>query len=140
MARRQNKSLSNIEQKKSIKSAKRCKPSISINDIQGLQGLRDIESSKYASVKNTDDSYGGQLDRGRRFLKDLVEKRRENAADRATDGICTNLLKNAFDNPPNEHSALALEMFLVQKCFNEKRRGCTADSIHGAFTRLWDNM
>ncbi len=97
---------------------KQCKPSI--NGIQGLQGLGDIESSKYASVKNIDDSYGGQLDWGRRFLKDLVKKRRENGDDRATDGVCTNLLEKAFDNPPNEHSSLALEMFLVQ---NASMRG-----------------
>ena len=44
------------------------------------------------------------------------------------------------DGPPNKYSALALEMFIIQKCFNEGCGEGTADSISSAFAALWDNM
>ena len=116
--------------------------SVESNDLQGLQAIRKAEVSKYNSVKNTDSAYQGQISRGRGFLKNLVAKRENDEADGPIDdGICTAVLAKAFDNgPPNKYSALALEMFIVQKCFNE---GCgkeTAEGIHSAFAGLWDNM
>ncbi|KAF8969697.1 hypothetical protein BDZ97DRAFT_1794723 [Flammula alnicola] len=57
------------------------------------------------------------------------------------DGICIAVLEKAFDEPaPNKYSAHALEMFLIQKCFNEGCRKDTANGIHAAFAMLWDNM
>ena len=119
------------------------KTSIEPDNLKGLQGIRESEVSKYNKVKNTDSAYSGQRSRGRGFLKNLIEKRRQDEINNGpnNDGICTAILEKAFDDgAPNKYSALALEMFLVQKCFNEGCGKDTADSIHGAFAALWDNM
>ena len=114
------------------------------NDLQGLQAIRKAEVSRYNSVKNTDSAYNGHRSRGRSFLKNLVAKREKEEADSdgpIDDGICTAVLAKAFDNgPPNKYSALALEMFIVQKCFNEGCGKDTADGIFSAFAALWDDM
>jgi hypothetical protein len=112
------------------------------NDLQGLQAIRKAEVSRYNSVKNTDSAYNGHRSRGRGFLKNLVAKREIDEVDGPIDdGICTAVLAKAFDNgPPNKYSALALEMFIVQKCFNEGCGKDTADGIFSAFAALWDDM
>jgi hypothetical protein len=112
------------------------------NYLQGLQAIRKAEVSRYNSVKNTDSAYNGHHSRGRGFLKNLVAKREKDEADGPIDdGICTAVLAKAFDNgPPNKYSALALEMFIVQKCFNEGCGKDTADGIFSAFAALWDDM
>ena len=112
------------------------------NNLQGLQAIREAEVSRYNSVKNTDSAYNGHRSRGRGFLKNLVAKREKDEANGLIDdGICTAVLAKAFDNgPPNEYSALALEMFIVQKCFNEGCGKDTADGIFSAFAALWDYM
>jgi hypothetical protein len=112
------------------------------NDLQGLQAIRKAEVSRYNTVKNTDSAYNGHRSRGRVFLKNLVAKREEDEADGTIDdGICTAVLAKAFDDgPPNKYSALALEMFIVQKCFNQGCGKDTADGIFSAFAALWDEM
>ena len=112
------------------------------NDLRGLQAIRKAEVLRYNSVKNTDSAYNGHRSRGRGFLKNLVAKRERDEGDGVIDdGICTALLAKAFDNgPPNKYSALALEMFIVQKCFNEGCGKDTADGILSAFAALWDEM
>jgi len=112
------------------------------NDLRGLQGIREAEVSKYSSVKNTDNAYKGYRARGRGFLKNLIAKRgAEETNGPVDDGICTAVLAKAFDDgPPNKYSALALEMFIVQKCFNEGCGKDTADGIFSAFAAHWDNM
>jgi hypothetical protein len=114
------------------------------NDLQGLQAIRKAEVLRYNTVKNTDSAYNGQRARGRGFLKNLVAKREKDEADGPgpiDDGICTAVLAKAFDNgPPNKYSALALEMFIVQKCYTEGCGKDTADGIFSAFAELWDDM
>ena len=126
--------------KRSHKYAK--KTSIAPDNLKDLQGIREMEVSKYNKVKNMDSAYSGQCSRGRGFLKNLIAKRQQDKINGPNDdGICTATLEKAFnDGAPNKYSALALEMFLVQKCFNEGCGKDTADSIHGAFAELWDNM
>ena len=115
---------------------------VNSNDLQGLQAIRKAEVSRYNSVKNTDSAYNGQCSQGRDFLKNLIVKRQKDEADGLIDdGICTDILAKAFDNgPPNKYSALALELFIVQKCFNEGCRKDTVDGISSAFAALWDDM
>jgi hypothetical protein len=135
------KSTTSNPKRRSRKFAARDK-GVDSNDLRGLQAIRKAEVSRYNSVNNTDNAYTGQRSRGRGFLKNLVAKRMKDEADGPIDdGICTAVLAKAFDNgPPNKYSALALEMFIVQKCFNEGCGKDTADGIHGAFAALWDNM
>ena len=115
---------------------------VNSNDLQGLQAIRKAEVSRYNSVKNTDSAYNGQRSWGRGFLKNLIAKRQKDEADGLIDdGICTDILAKAFDNgPPNKYSALALELFIIQKCFNEGCGKDTADGIFSAFAALWDDM
>ena len=112
------------------------------NDLHGLQAICKAEVLKYNSVKNTDSAYNGQRSWGRGFLKNLCAKREKDEVDAMIDGgICTAILAKAFDDgPPNKYSALALEMFIVQKCFNEGCGKDTAEGIHSAFAELWDEM
>ena len=119
------------------------KTCIEPDNLKGLQEIRESEVSKYNKVKNMDSAYSGQCSRGRGFLKNLIAKRKQDEINNGPndDGICTVMLEKAFDDGvPNKYSALALEMFLVQKCFNEGCGKDTADSIHGAFAAFWDNM
>ncbi|KAF8969669.1 hypothetical protein BDZ97DRAFT_1902438 [Flammula alnicola] len=116
---------------------------IESDNLSGLQEIREAEVSKYNSVKNTDAAYRGHLSRAKGFLKNLVVKmKKDEELHRPSDGgICIAALEKAFDEPaPNKYSAHALEMFLVQKCFNEGCGKDTADGIHAAFAMLWDNM
>ena len=142
MPRKTTTSTRNPKQRSRKFAARRKDHSVESNDLQGLQAIRKAEVSKYNSVKNTESAYKGQISRGRGFLKNLVAKRENDEADGPIDdGICTAVLAKAFDNgPPNKYSALALEMFIVQKCFNEGCGNDTAEGIHGAFAGLWDNM
>ena len=115
---------------------------VASNNLQGLQAIREAEVSRYNTVKNTNSAYNGHRSRGRGFLKNLVAKREKDEDNGLIDdGICTAILAKAFDDgPPNKYSALALEMFIVQKCFNE---GCGKDTAYGifsAFAEIWDEM
>ncbi|KDR74440.1 hypothetical protein GALMADRAFT_269329 [Galerina marginata CBS 339.88] len=112
------------------------------DNLHSLRTIREAEVSKYNSVKNTTNAYNGHRSRGKGFLKNLVAKRKADGDRLNDDGICTTTLEKAFDDDggPNRYSALALEMFLVQKCFNEGCGKDTADGIHGAFAALWDNI
>lgn len=57
------------------------------------------------------------------------------------DSIETNELAKALnDNKPNKYSAVALELFLTQKCLTENNRISTAEGIQGAFVDYWENM
>ena len=74
-------------------------------------------------------------------MKEVVKDRQENGEGiMCSLGIPTDELEKAFDRPPNRYSAMALEMFLVQKCFTDGLGPSTADGIHGAFAAYWDTM
>jgi hypothetical protein len=133
---------SNPNRRRSHKFATKGK-NVESNDLQGLQAIREAEVSRYTSVKNTDSAYNGHRSRGRGFLKNLVAKREQEEVDGSIDdGICSDVLAKAFDDngPPNKYSALALEMFIVQKCFNEGCGKDTANVIFSAFAALWHYM
>jgi hypothetical protein len=97
----------------------------------------------YCKSNHTREAYKGYVARGKAFLAQLVtecQRFGESDASVAPDGIDTRLLAKAFDNPPNEHSVDALEMFLSQKCFKEDCGHSTAEVIQAAFADHWDNM
>lgn len=95
--------------------------------------------AEFGRPKRTRDNYARYVARGRDFLADLVKERRKDSAG-DDDGVDTDLLEKAFDNPPNKYSVLALEWFLTQKCFTEGLGKSTGAGIQGAFADLWDNM
>ncbi|KAK7057802.1 hypothetical protein R3P38DRAFT_3546631 [Favolaschia claudopus] len=107
------------------------------------QNTRDARA-KYTNAENTTKAYGGYLARGDEFLAAVVEERRQRR-EKDPDWVCeqgidTDLLAKAFSKPPNQHSAIALEMFITQKCLVEGLGKSTADGIHGAYAKYWDNM
>jgi len=40
----------------------------------------------------------------------------------------------------NEYSAIALELYLTEKCFNEGHGISTGNGIQSAWAAYWDNM
>lgn len=109
--------------------------------VKALKSVRKAEVGRFTTVKNTDSSYQGHVSCGKAFLHDLIMRHCENSkGEVCSEGIWTDELERAFENPPNRHSALALELFLVQKCFTEGHTVSTADGIYGGFAALWDKM
>jgi hypothetical protein len=115
-----------------------------IGSTASLRTLHKVRSAKvleFGNSKNTRKAYKGHLDRGQRWLAATVAARRE-AGEGGTCslGICTDELEKAFQKPPNKYSAMALEMFLVEKCFNQNLSSSYGDGIQGAFAKFWDKM
>lgn len=105
-----------------------------------LQKIKAAGLTEFRQAKRTRSAYAGYVDRGRKFLLDIVRDRRENGDEGVgKDGIDTDLLAKAFETP-NKYSVTALELYLVQKCFTEGFGKSTSDGIHGAFSYLWDHM
>lgn len=105
-----------------------------------LQKTKAAGLTEFGQAKRTRSAYAGYVERGRKFLADIVADRRQNGdAEINKDGIDTDLLAKAFETP-NKYSVTALELYLVQKCFTEGYGKSTSDGIHGAFSNLWDHM
>ncbi|RDB24467.1 hypothetical protein Hypma_008539 [Hypsizygus marmoreus] len=105
--------------------------------LAALNRVQAAAREEFGQPKTTRSSYTGYLKRGKKFLAQLVADR---CARNTDDGVDTDLLEKAFDNPPNKYSVLALDAYLAQKCFNENCGKDTAGGIQGAFTDLWDHM
>ena len=111
------------------------------SSLKTLQKVRNQKVNEFSMVKNTNNTYTGHVARGVAFLKVLVKDRQENGEGiMCSLGIPTDELEKAFDRPPNRYSAMALEVFLVQKCFTDGLGSSTADGIHGGFAAYWDTM
>jgi len=126
---------------KRSKSTRRATKKDTPKKATSLPNLRDIKDAcleEYGKSKNTKRAYKGHLARGKQFLQDMVAERRADGADK--DNIDTNILAKAFDNPPNKYSAMALELFITQKCFSEGCGKSTCEGIHATFAAYWDEM
>lgn len=131
--------------KKATKRQRATKKDQLSEDVPSIQDLREMQKTQvaqYNTVKNTATAYKGYVARGRKFLQRLVAKHQkgEGDADLPGEDIPIDELEKAFDKPPNRWSALALELYIVEKCYNEGYGESTADGIHGAFAELWDTM
>ena len=106
--------------------------------------MESYHRAQYGHPKATQENYSGYIQRGKKFLSELVAERRANGEDGDTqleeDDIDIDILEKAFDNPPNKCSVMALKLFLVQKCLTENRGSSTAAGIQGGFADYWDNM
>ena len=122
---------------------KKVSESKTLPSVATLQEVKKASLDKFGSSKNTKKAYKGHLSRGTKFLEEIVAERRASGVDEIDENgvrIDINRLAKAFDNPPNEYSAMALELFLVQKCFTEDLSASTGQGIHGAFAKYWDEM
>ncbi|KAF8060132.1 hypothetical protein FPV67DRAFT_1423798 [Lyophyllum atratum] len=112
-------------------------------DIPQLETLAKTAKEnvdKYNKVVNTEQSYNGNIRRVKKFLETQIAGRRLRNITVCERGIVTDEFEKALDNPPNQHSAYVLEMYITQKCFMEKRKLGVAESAHAAFCRYWDTM
>ena len=109
--------------------------------VAALKAATVKNQEEYCKSSHTREAYQGQVKQGKEFLARCIAERKKKGCDAdLADGVNTNLLEKAFDNPPNIHSVDALEMFLSQRCFTEGLAYSTAESIHAAFANYWDNM
>ncbi|KAJ7926602.1 hypothetical protein B0H13DRAFT_2229378 [Mycena leptocephala] len=118
--------------KKPAITAKKCgrKKGTMTAQFNALQSKKAAIREEFSKGRRTKAAYTGYLNRGRDILADIVKEQ----------GIDTGLLEKAFEGPPNKHSAMALELYLTQKCVVEGRGKSTAEGIHGAFADYWDNL
>ncbi|KAJ7097829.1 hypothetical protein B0H15DRAFT_773173 [Mycena belliarum] len=112
--------------------------------VHTLKQKKTALQDEFSNSGKTKVAYKGYLDRGRAILADVVtdkrQKEKEDASCPELEGIDTKILAEAFDGPPNKHSAYALELYLTQKCVVEGYGKSTAEGIHGAFAKYWDGM
>ena len=88
-------------------------------DVAALKEASAKNRQDFCKSKRTREAYQGHIARGKEFLASCITERKEKGMDLNSDGINTDVLEKAFENPPNEHSVDALELFLSQKCFKE---------------------
>ena len=125
--------------KQKIPAKKKTKPATA--NLETLKKTKESGLTEFGHAKRTTSAYTRYIDRGKEFLAEIVAQRRESGEGGiCKQGIDTDVLARAFETPPNKHSAAALELFLVQKCFTENLGKSTAQGIHAAFTDYWDNM
>lgn len=122
------------------KVATRKKAKVATSSFEILQKAKAAGLSEFGKSKRTQSAYTGYIERGKKFLADLIKEREKNGEGIVcAKGIDTKTLSKAFDIP-NKYSTLALELYLTQKCFTEGFGKSTSDGIHGAFTFHWDHM
>lgn len=113
-------------------------------DLTALQSKKAAIEDEFSKAQKTRDAYKGYLARGRDILADIVKQRRlKEKSDpgwKCPEGIDTELLAKAFQGTPNKYSAMALELYLAQKCVVEGHGKSTAEGIHGAWADYWDRL
>ncbi|KAF8067580.1 hypothetical protein FPV67DRAFT_1561929 [Lyophyllum atratum] len=95
---------------------------------------------KFNKVVNTNKSYAVYTRGLHRFLDTQIADREARNISICEEGIPTEELAKALDNPPNQYSAILLERYITQKCFIEKCKKGVAELAHGAACRYWDTM
>jgi hypothetical protein len=120
-------------------ASKRKTKSSLASSFKDLDAVRATEVNRL-KAKNTDRAYHGYITRGKKFLSDIVAKRHETKEFICSQGIPTDELEKALDNPPNRYSAIVVEMWITQKCFAEGMKEGVAMGIHAAFCKYWDEM
>lgn len=108
--------------------------------FSALAKITKASVEKYNKVKNTSTAYLGNIRRCKEFLAQQIKIRRESHVIICELGIPTEELEKALDHPPNEYSAMVIEMFITEKCFMRNCKEQVAEGIHAAFCRYWDTM
>ncbi|PBL04470.1 hypothetical protein ARMGADRAFT_1022882 [Armillaria gallica] len=115
---------------------------VSAGEVIDLTMSNSDDGEKWSQADNTKINYKGYVAHAARFLDDMVLARRKRYSETGVckDDIDTDLLAQAFDNPPNKYSVTALLNFLTQKCFVEQHGKSTGQGIQAAMVRMWDKM
>lgn len=113
-------------------------------DLDALRSKKAATRDQFSGSSKTKVAYKGYIDRGRAILADIVKERRVKEKTvpgwKCPEGIDTNILETALEGKPNKHSALALELYLTQKCIVEGLGKSTGEGIHGAWVKYWDEL
>ncbi|KAJ6500206.1 hypothetical protein C8R47DRAFT_1317483 [Mycena vitilis] len=112
--------------------------------FDALQSGKAATHNEFSKSKRTQATYKGYVDRARVILADIVKERKaKQKADpswKCPEGIDTELLAKALEGSPNKHSAMALELCITQKCIVEGLGKGTAEGLHGAWAKYWDEL
>ncbi|KAJ7027994.1 hypothetical protein C8F04DRAFT_1212262 [Mycena alexandri] len=114
-----------------------------VADADTLKKKKAAIRDEFSNAANTKTNYKGYLQRGAKILASVVALRREREKKEpgcSVDGIDIDLLAKAFEGSPNKHSVYALELYMTQKCVVENLGKSTAEGIHGAFAKYWDEL
>ncbi|KAJ7473394.1 hypothetical protein FB451DRAFT_1468164 [Mycena latifolia] len=113
-------------------------------DLDALQTKKAATRDQFSSSSKTKTAYKGYIDRGRAIIADIVKERRSKEKTipgwKCPEGIDTNILEKALSGTPNKYSAMALELYLTQKCIVEGLGKSTGEGIHGAWAKYWDEL
>lgn len=120
-----------------------------VASLQQLKNLSDEGRKKHLLSERTVNRYDGIMRQGTGFLGAFVTERRRSVEDK--DGMLENeidgepididLLADAFnETKPNRYSAFVAEMFLTDRCLDQKKGVSTADGINAALLWYWDRM
>ncbi|KAG2037297.1 hypothetical protein BDR03DRAFT_982454 [Suillus americanus] len=107
-----------------------------------LMAQREEAWRTLLKVKGTRSQYDGHLVQGHRFLADVVEQKKTaqtvDGTHTQADGKLVDIdaYSHAFDDIPNQYSASALELFLVQKGLMEGHSLSTTWGVFSAFNDL----
>ena len=129
------------EKSKSTRAASKSKSKTvaPATSLKKLSEVRNASLKQFGKSEKTIQAYAGHLNRGMKWLKELVAGAWEDGIV-MYEGFHVDELETAFGKPPNKASAKALELFLTEKCHDKKRSKSTGEGIHGAFARYWDTM
>ena len=110
-----------------------------------LQLAADDATDTYLLAATTRVSYSAAVDRARAWLSSSVELSRKNPGivilDEHGQPITDlNELEEAFDKPPNRHSAQALRLLLVDKCVQNDLSRSTCITYYSALKKYWEHM
>jgi hypothetical protein len=95
-------------------------------------------------AKVTQSQYTGHLERGWRFLADIVEQKKtaqaEGTHSQADGESDIDAYSHTFDIIPNKYSVSALKLFLVPKGLTEGQSLSMMWGIFSAFKDMWKNV
>lgn len=107
----------------------------------------------FGLAKTTQTNYDGYVNACAQYLVTMLNGRKMKIArgedpgglDGCEEPVNDVELAAAFKNPPNQYSALVVELFISHKCIptEEGQKVCkfqTADSISSAMKKFWDRM
>lgn len=118
--------------------------------ITELDHMKQESKKQHGSSVKTVANYQGYVTRGKQWLEDIVKgSQNQNifdcprgtpeSGDKGKWKWTKYDLVHAFDPEPTRASPWALASFLTFKCFQENRGASTADGVHAAFKKYWDN-
>lgn len=118
--------------------------------IVELDQVKQSSKKLHGSAVKTTANYHGHLTRGKQWLEDLMKGSNNQdvfgcprglpqSSENRTRKWGKHDLIHAFDLVPTCASPWALASFLTFKCFHENRGISTAEGIHAAFKKYWDN-